>query len=92
MSYLLNISFVFDEKIEQRFVLWSKNNQVMEQCSVYRVIGKNEGDLTYCAQLQVESISEIQQKTSEFHTKLHDALKKDFDEEIIFFMSALESV
>ena len=83
---------MFTEKIEQNFVLWSKNNQVLEQCSVYRVIGKNEGDVTYCAQFQVESIVEVQKKTSEFHTKLHTALKKDFNEEVIFFMSALESI
>ena len=92
MSYLLNISFVFPEKIEQRFVLWMKNSNVLEACFKYRVIGKTEGDLTYCAQLKVDSISEIQQKTSELHVKLHTALKNDFNEEVIFFMSALESI
>lgn len=92
MSYLLNISFVFDQKTEQQFVLWSKNNSILENCVLYRVIGTTEGDLTYCAQMKVETISEVQKKTAELHTKIHPALKNDFNEEIIFFMSALESL
>ena len=92
MSYLLNVSFVLNENIEQQFALWSKNNPVLEHYSLFRMIGSKEGNVTYCAQIAIKSITEIQQRTSDLHSKLNIALKKDFNEEIIYFMSALESL
>lgn len=92
MSYLLNVSFVLNENTEQRFAVWCKNNPTLENYSLYRMIGSKEGNVTYCAQVALETISEVQKKTSDLHSKLQTTLKKDFNEEIIFFMSALESI
>ena len=90
MSYTLNISFIFTETLESQFSLWCKNNALIENYSIFRVIGSNEGALTYCAQIEKETLSEVQKTISFLNQELFTALKKDFNEEIVYFMSALE--
>lgn len=92
MSYTLNISFIFSEPLESRFSLWCKNNSILENFALYRVVGSSEGALTYCAQIELESSVLVQYKISELTKNLHFALKKDFNEEIVYFMSALEKL
>jgi hypothetical protein len=92
MKYILNISFIFSESLEQNVVLWLKNQDYFSDSSIFRVVGKNEGALTYCVQIQQDSMLEVQRKTSQLHQILSDSLKKDFNEEVMFFMSVLESI
>ena len=91
MSFTLNVSLVIPIEIEQRFVIWFKNKKELKDKSLYKVYGSNQdGQITLSLQEEVNSLKELQLKTSEVQTFLTETLNKDFNEDIFFFASALE--
>jgi hypothetical protein len=90
MKYTINISFIFSEKLEQSFVLWSQNNPLLYHFNWLRLIGQKDGTMTICAQIALENLQELQKMSGLVESRLHLELKKDFNEDVVFFMSALE--
>jgi hypothetical protein len=90
MKYTLNVSFIFSEQLETSFNLWAKNNPLLHNFIWFRVIGQKDGTMTICAQVEVENHLELQKISGLVEHRLHIELRKDFNEEIIFYMSALE--
>lgn len=90
MSYTLNISFILPEGSVNNFIVWFNNHPVMSGFTLYRLIGSKEGSVTYCGQLELNSIIDLQHKTGFLNGNLQAALRKDFSEDIVFYVSALE--
>jgi len=91
MSFILNISVVIPENSEERFTLWFKNKKELTNKKLFKVYGSaQDGQITLSIQEEVKSLSELQLKTSEAQSFFTQSLKKDFNEDIYFYSSALE--
>lgn len=91
MSFILNISIVLPVESQQRFSTWFKNKPELVGKKLYKVYASNnDGQITLSIQEEVDSLKELQSKTAEAQTYFAKTLKKDFNEDIYFFASALE--
>ncbi len=92
MRYIINVSFIFSERLEKNFMLWSQNNPLLYNFNWLRLIGQKDGTMTICAQIEIKNMQELQKISGLVESRLHIELKKDFNEDVIFYMSALEKL
>lgn len=93
MPYLMNISVIVPTPSEDRFIIWVKNKHEFTNLAVFRVMGSTqEGQSTFCIQKELETVQELQHESISVQEFMKQSLKKDFNEELFFFLSALEKI